>query len=174
MLVLTRKLNEQIKIGNDITITVIKLRNNQIRLGIDAPRDVRVLRAELEKIVATTEFATEEPSSENAGVETAGVSTAVSTAGTPRAGGQTEAPYGIRNEAIDGLVSTEEMIEASLDSDDDGGESFSVPEAEATEQPAFKVFSGKIGVDGELRENTPSRANPTACRAPLAAYFTAP
>jgi len=50
MLVLTRKIDEQIKIGDDITITIIKLRNNQIRIGIDAPRDVRVLRGELEAI----------------------------------------------------------------------------------------------------------------------------
>ena len=49
MLVLSRKLKEQIKIGDDITITVVKLRNNQIRLGIEAPRDVRVMRAELDK-----------------------------------------------------------------------------------------------------------------------------
>ena len=48
MLVLTRKIDEQIKIGDDITITIIKLRNNQIRIGIEAPRDVRVLRGELE------------------------------------------------------------------------------------------------------------------------------
>lgn len=48
MLVLTRKIDEQILIGDDIKITVIKIRNNQIRLGISAPRDVRVLRGELE------------------------------------------------------------------------------------------------------------------------------
>lgn len=48
MLVLTRKQDEQILIGDDVVITVIKIRNNQIRLGISAPRDVRVLRGELE------------------------------------------------------------------------------------------------------------------------------
>ena len=49
MLVLSRKLQEQIKIGDDITITVVKVNNRQIRLGIEAPRDVRVVRAELEQ-----------------------------------------------------------------------------------------------------------------------------
>jgi len=49
MLVLTRKLDEQILIGDQIKITVLKIRNNQIRLGITAPRDVRVLRGELEE-----------------------------------------------------------------------------------------------------------------------------
>ncbi len=47
MLVLTRKLNEQIQIGNDITITVVRVKGNTVRVGIDAPRDVRIVRAEL-------------------------------------------------------------------------------------------------------------------------------
>ncbi len=47
MLVLTRKIQEQIRIGNDIVITVLEFRGNSIRLGIEAPRDVRVMREEL-------------------------------------------------------------------------------------------------------------------------------
>lgn len=47
MLVLTRKLNEQIQIGNDITITVVRVKGNTVRVGIEAPRDVRIVRAEL-------------------------------------------------------------------------------------------------------------------------------
>lgn len=48
MLVLTRKPNQQIRIGNDIVVTVVKVRGNTIRLGIEAPQDVRVMRSELE------------------------------------------------------------------------------------------------------------------------------
>lgn len=48
MLVLSRKLNQKVQIGNDIVVTVVKVRGNVIRLGIEAPRDVRVLRSELE------------------------------------------------------------------------------------------------------------------------------
>lgn len=48
MLVLTRKPNQQLQIGKDIVITVVKVRGNTIRLGIEAPRDVRVVRSELE------------------------------------------------------------------------------------------------------------------------------
>jgi carbon storage regulator CsrA len=48
MLVLTRKPNQQLHIGNDIVITVVKVRGNTIRLGIEAPRDVRILRSELD------------------------------------------------------------------------------------------------------------------------------
>lgn len=48
MLVLSRKPNQKINIGSDITITVVKVKGNVIRLGIEAPRDVRVIRSELE------------------------------------------------------------------------------------------------------------------------------
>ncbi|MGC4003260.1 MAG: carbon storage regulator [Pirellulales bacterium] len=47
MLVLTRKLQEQIRIGDDIVITVLQFRGNSIRIGIEAPANVRVLRNEL-------------------------------------------------------------------------------------------------------------------------------
>lgn len=48
MLVLTRKPNQQLQIGDGIVITVVKIRGNTIRLGIEAPKDVRILRSELE------------------------------------------------------------------------------------------------------------------------------
>ena len=47
MLVLTRKQNEQITIGDDIKITLVRIRGNSVRIGIEAPRDVRVVRSEL-------------------------------------------------------------------------------------------------------------------------------
>lgn len=47
MLVLTRKLQEQIRIGNNVTITVLRVKGQAVRIGIEAPRDVRVVRAEL-------------------------------------------------------------------------------------------------------------------------------
>lgn len=47
MLVLTRKKTESIKIGNDIVITVIQTGKGTVRLGIEAPAHVRVLRGEL-------------------------------------------------------------------------------------------------------------------------------
>jgi carbon storage regulator len=50
MLVLSRKLSQQIMIGSEISITVVKIEGNQVRLGIQAPSDVTILRAELEFI----------------------------------------------------------------------------------------------------------------------------
>ena len=47
MLVLTRKLNEAIRIGDDIKITVVEVKGNQVRLGIEAPLSVPVYREEL-------------------------------------------------------------------------------------------------------------------------------
>jgi carbon storage regulator len=47
MLVLSRKESQQVTIGPDIRITVVKLERNQVRLGIEAPRSLTVLRAEL-------------------------------------------------------------------------------------------------------------------------------
>jgi carbon storage regulator len=47
MLVLTRKPGEKIYIGPDITILVVKVKRDKIRIGIDAPKEVAVLRAEL-------------------------------------------------------------------------------------------------------------------------------
>jgi carbon storage regulator CsrA len=47
MLVLSRKENETIQIGDDITITLVKIDRNRVRIGITAPVDVKVLRSEL-------------------------------------------------------------------------------------------------------------------------------
>jgi carbon storage regulator len=47
MLVLTRKLMEKLYIGDAICVTVVRLEGGQVRLGIDAPREIRVVRAEL-------------------------------------------------------------------------------------------------------------------------------
>ncbi len=51
MLVLSRKLNEAIQIGDRITLRVVQIRGNRVRLGIEAPANVRVLRSELSEKV---------------------------------------------------------------------------------------------------------------------------
>ena len=47
MLVLSRKAGEQIVIGSDVSVTVVSVKGNRVTLGINAPRDVSVLRGEL-------------------------------------------------------------------------------------------------------------------------------
>jgi carbon storage regulator len=47
MLILTRRVQEALIIGDDVTVTVLSVKGNQVRLGIDAPRDVEVHREEI-------------------------------------------------------------------------------------------------------------------------------
>ena len=47
MLVLSRKVSQQILVGSDIRITIVKVERNQVRIGIDAPDHVTILRGEL-------------------------------------------------------------------------------------------------------------------------------
>lgn len=51
MLVLSRKENERIRVGPSIVVTVVKVAGDKVRLGIEAPSDVLVLREELEPLV---------------------------------------------------------------------------------------------------------------------------
>lgn len=47
MLILTRKVGESLMIGDDVTVTVLGVKGNQIRIGVNAPREVPVHREEL-------------------------------------------------------------------------------------------------------------------------------
>lgn len=49
MLVLSRKRNQEIKINDNITIKILRCSSSVVRIGIDAPRDVEILRPELEE-----------------------------------------------------------------------------------------------------------------------------
>lgn len=53
MLVLSRKEAQRIRLGDDIVISVLKLAGDKVRIGIDAPRDMLVLRDELEAFEPT-------------------------------------------------------------------------------------------------------------------------
>jgi len=47
MLVLSRKSGEAIKIGDDVTLTVLSIKGNRVRIGIEAPSDCRIVRDEV-------------------------------------------------------------------------------------------------------------------------------
>ncbi|GHU67188.1 carbon storage regulator [Spirochaetia bacterium] len=47
MLILSRKVNEKIMIGDDISISIIEIRGDQVRLGVNAPKAVKVFRQEV-------------------------------------------------------------------------------------------------------------------------------
>jgi len=47
MLILTRKMEEKIKIGNDTVITILGIDGNSVKIGIDAPKEITILRMEV-------------------------------------------------------------------------------------------------------------------------------
>lgn len=47
MLILTRRVGETLMIGNDVTVTVLGVKGNQVRVGVNAPKDVSVHREEI-------------------------------------------------------------------------------------------------------------------------------
>lgn len=47
VLVLTRKAGEAIRIGDDVTVTVLEINGNSVRVGIDAPREIEIVRSEV-------------------------------------------------------------------------------------------------------------------------------
>lgn len=66
MLILTRKLNEEIKIGSGITVKIISISDNTVKIGIDAPQNIQIVRTELydkvkENSVKATKSVQEKP-----------------------------------------------------------------------------------------------------------------
>ena len=61
MLILTRRIGETLMIGDNVTVTVLGVKGNQVRIGVNAPKDVAVHRAEIYQRIRT-----EQPS-ENSG-----------------------------------------------------------------------------------------------------------
>jgi carbon storage regulator len=47
MLILSRKVNEKIMIGDDISVSIIEVRGDQVRVGVEAPKNVKVFRQEV-------------------------------------------------------------------------------------------------------------------------------
>lgn len=64
MLVLSRRVGESVVVGDDVTITVLEVRGDVVRVGIDAPRSVAVHRAELLAQLETTNREAASPSAD--------------------------------------------------------------------------------------------------------------
>jgi carbon storage regulator len=66
MLVLSRKKNESIVINNDITIVIVEIRGDKVRLGIEAPKEVPVHRREVYEAIKRSEMAQNQESAKTA------------------------------------------------------------------------------------------------------------
>jgi len=65
MLVLTRKVGESFVIGDNITVTVVRVVGGGVRIGIEAPDDCMVMRQELRELLESGEFSVVEPTEED-------------------------------------------------------------------------------------------------------------
>ena len=63
MLVLTRRANQSIMIGSDVVVTVLEVRGDQVRIGIDAPRSISVHREEVFRELEAANRAAASPAS---------------------------------------------------------------------------------------------------------------
>ena len=61
MLILTRRVGETVVIGNDVTVTVLGVKGNQVRLGVNAPREVAVHREEIFERIKREQQSEEKP-----------------------------------------------------------------------------------------------------------------
>jgi carbon storage regulator len=55
MLILTRKTNETLMVGDEVTVTILGVKGNQVRIGINAPREVAVHREEIYERIKSEE-----------------------------------------------------------------------------------------------------------------------
>ena len=65
MLILSRKIDEKIKIGEDITITLIDVHGDQVKIGVEAPKSVKVFRQEVFDAIQMENKAAVAPQNEN-------------------------------------------------------------------------------------------------------------
>ena len=65
MLILTRKTGETIMVGDEVTVTVLGVKGNQVRVGIKAPREIAVHREEIYERIQAEQEGSEEVPTEN-------------------------------------------------------------------------------------------------------------
>ncbi len=64
MLILTRRVGETLMVGDDVTVTVLGVKGNQVRIGVNAPKDIAVHREEIYERIKREQVADEGSSSD--------------------------------------------------------------------------------------------------------------
>ncbi|CAI8360870.1 MAG: carbon storage regulator CsrA [Gammaproteobacteria bacterium] len=65
MLILTRRVGETLMVGDQVTVTVLGVKGNQVRIGVNAPRDVAVHREEIYQRIQDEKTGADESSEES-------------------------------------------------------------------------------------------------------------
>ena len=161
MLVLTRKLDEAIQIGDDIKITILRVKGNTVRIGIEAPREVRVVRDELDRDEAQSAagHAAASPAVVSA-ASPAVVSAAESAANSARSGEVTVA----RMEQFE-LVGSESRLVCEADEHD----AVVTTIVDSPEPSSSRLFVGKVRVN--TTKNRISEHEQRDQAAPLRAFL---
>ncbi len=143
MVVLSPKVDEKIMIGDDIVLTLVKIDNNRVRIGISAPKDVHILRGELvgKEIEPTAELELPERQHAFAHPEEQ----------TQRATKSRFSMY---------------RVSESIANDSPAGDASVEPAAPRE----VKVFTGSVRVDGSQAKLTRHRVDSAKRPAPLASY----
>ena len=65
MLILTRRVGESLMIGDDVTVTVLGVKGNQVRIGVNAPKEIPVHREEIYERIKRAKEGSDDSSTEN-------------------------------------------------------------------------------------------------------------